>query len=206
MTIPTRSAAAGLLLDLEAPPSLIRHMAAVAEIAAFLAHRADSRGVPVDRALVESAALLHDLDKALPETDPLRRLGHGHAGAAWLTEHGLAELAAAVEGHPVMRLTAPTAERWLARSTLEERIVAYADKRAAQRLGPLDARFARWFAHHPDHAQGLRVARERAGELERAICDAADVEPTEVGRLRWVRSAVAQAAADPTRTRTGAPR
>ena len=62
-------------------------MTAVAEIAAFLAERMAGRGVAVDRALVESAALLHDLDKALPETDPLRRLGHGHAGRQARPQH-----------------------------------------------------------------------------------------------------------------------
>ena len=195
MTIPTRSAAAGILLDLDAPPTLIRHMTAVAEIAAFLAERAAARGVPVDRALVESAALLHDLDKALAETDPLRRLGHGHAGARWLREHDHEELAPAVDSHPVMRLIAPDAERWLGRSSLEERIVAYADKRAAQRLGPLDARFKRWYDRHPDHTEGLRLARGRAAELERAICDAADVDPADVRRLRWVGDAFRAATA-----------
>ena len=171
-------------------------MTAVAEIAGFLAARAAARGVPVDRALVESAALLHDLDKALPETDPLRRMGHGHAGAAWLVERDLAELAPAVDNHPVMRLTGPGAEAWLQRSTIEERIVAYADKRAAQRLAPLDARFRRWFERHPEHADGLRQARERAAELEREICEAADVDPADVARLRWVRSAFDAAETD----------
>jgi len=143
---------------------------------------------------VERAALLHDLDKALPETNPLRRLGHGHAGAAWLRDHDHAELAPAVDSHPVMRLTTPAAERWLQRSSLEERIVAYADKRAAQRLGPLDARFGRWFARHPEHADGLRVARGRAAELERDVCDAAGVDSDDVRRLRWVADAFRDAA------------
>jgi hypothetical protein len=193
VTIPTRSGAAGILLDLGAPDTLVRHMTVVAEIAAFLAARVAAQGTPVDRALVEGAALLHDLDKALPGTDPLRELGHGHAGAAWLTQHGHGELAPAVASHPVMRLTSPGAERWLTGSTLEERIVAYADKRAAQRLGPLDARFARWFERHPEHGAGLRVARGRAAVLERSICDAADVDPVDVRRLRWVQDAFAQA-------------
>ena len=201
MTIPTRSAAAGILLDLDTPPTLIRHMAAVAEIAGFLAERTAARGIAVDRDLVERAALLHDLDKALPETHPLRRLGHGHAAAAWLREHDHGELGPAVDNHPVMRLITPEAERWLQRSSLEERIVAYADKRAAQRLAPIDARFRRWFARHPEHADGLRLARSRAAELERDVCDAAGTDPTEVRRLRWVRDALGAAAADPRRAR-----
>jgi hypothetical protein len=109
-------------------------------------------------------------------------------------EHGFDELAPAVESHPVMRLTSPQAERWLQRSTLEERIVAYADKRAAQHLGPVDARFARWYERHPEHTEGLHLARERAAVLERVVCDAAGVDPTDVSRLRWVRRALSRAA------------
>lgn len=193
MTIPTRSEAAVILLDLDAPTTLRTHMRVVAEVAAFLAARAAARGVAVDRSLVESAALLHDLDKALPEDHPLRRLGHGHAGAAWLIEHERPELAPAVDNHPVMRLVTPEAERWLDRSTLEERIVAYADKRAAQRLGPIDARFRRWYAKHPQYKEGLDLARGHAAILERDVCNAADVDPADVRRLRWVDDAFAAA-------------
>ncbi len=194
MTIPTRSEAAGILLDLGAPSTLMNHMRVVAEVGAFLAARAAERGHAVDRSLVESAALLHDLDKALPEGHRLRSLGHGHAGAAWLEEHDRGELAPCVASHPVMRLVTPDADRWLERSTLEERIVAYADKRAAQRLGPVDARFRRWYRAHPGYAEGLRAARGRAALLERDVCDAAGVDPREVRRLRWVDTALESAA------------
>ena len=124
-------------------------MAAVAEIAAFLAERAEARGIAVDRRLVEAAALLHDIDKAFPADAPVRALGHGHAGAAWLADHGWTELAPAVDAHPVMRLVDAAGDRWLERASLEDRIVAYADKRAAARLGPVDARFRRWHRRHP---------------------------------------------------------
>ena len=53
-------------------PTAARHSRAVAEVAAFLAARTAQQGVPVDRRLAESAALLHDADKALPPDDPLR--------------------------------------------------------------------------------------------------------------------------------------
>lgn len=195
VTIPSRDPAALLLLDLGAPPSLVRHMAAVAEIAADLAARVAARGVAVDRRLVEAAALLHDMDKAFPPDDPLRALGHGHAGAEWLARHGWAELSPAVDAHPVMRLASPAGDRWLENATLEERIVAYADKRAAARLGPVDARFARWYRRHPEHADGLRAARSRVDRLERDVCEAAGIAPDAVRRLPWVRAALDRAAA-----------
>ena len=104
-------------------------------MASFLARRIDERGHAIDVALVEAAALLHDLDKALPANDPLKGLGHGDAGAAWLRERGHDELAGAVASHPVMRLTEDERyEFWVRDATVEERVVAYADKRARQDL------------------------------------------------------------------------
>jgi putative nucleotidyltransferase with HDIG domain len=190
MTIPSRVEAAAILLSLSPRRPLLRHVSAVAEVAAFLAAGAARRGVSIDRRVVESAALLHDLDKALPPEDPLRQLGHGHAGARWLRDHGMGELANAVECHPVGRLSAPDYAGWAATATLEERIVAYADKRVAQRVAPIDRRFARWFRNHPDFAAPLELARERAGLLEQEVCAAAGVRPDEVRRLRWVPNAL----------------
>ena len=66
MPVPSRTAAAALLLELDPPPWALRHARAVAEVAGWLAARIDARGTPVDRRLVETAALLHDVDKLLP--------------------------------------------------------------------------------------------------------------------------------------------
>jgi putative nucleotidyltransferase with HDIG domain len=191
--IPSRTEAAAVLLDLSPSPKLLRHATAVAEVAAFLAEHIERRGLPVDRRLVESAALLHDLDKALPRNDPHRVLGHGRAGARWLSEHGYEELAPAVADHPVVRLSDSDYPTWVSTASLEDRIVAYADKRAAQRLGHIDVRFARWYERHPEYLEGLRLARHRAALLENEVCAAAGLKPAEVGRLRWVRSALDRA-------------
>jgi HD domain len=169
-------------------------MTAIGEISAFLATRMDKRGVPIDRQLVESAALLHDLDKALPADDPLRALGHGYAGAQWLTDHGYAELAPAVAQHPVPRLGDDTAyAAFLEAATWEVRVVAYADKRAAQRLAPMGERFKRWKRRHPELAEPLKQARKRAALLEAQVCEAAGIKPEDVQRLRWVTAATDRA-------------
>lgn len=192
MAVPTRTEAVRLLLSESPSPRLLAHSTVVAEISSFLALRAGSRGVTLDRRLVETASLLHDVDKTLSADDPLRQLGHGHAGARWLSEHGHPELARAVEGHPVMRLAEPGAEMWLEGASLEERIVAYADKRATGRLCSLDERFARWYARHPAHSESLALAHDRARRLEADVCAAAGIKPTEVQRLRWVAEVVAR--------------
>ena len=94
---------------------------------------------------------------------------------------------------------------------LEARIVAYADKRAGQRLQTMDERFASWRRRYPegpaetseslpvpgkrgwDHELAERVY-ERALALEREVCAAAGVQPGDVRRLRWSRRALAVAA------------
>jgi len=200
MTVPGRVEAASLLLSLEPEAWFARHSRAVAEVAGWLAARIAERGLAVDRRLVESAALLHDADKALPVHDPMRALPHGEGSAAWLTAAGHPELARAVARHPVTRLRdGETFRWWAAFASREERIVAYADKRAGQRLDSMDARFASWRRRYPLSAPGHNGAwddaayvavRRRAERLEADVCRAAGVAPDQVLRLRWTEVAL----------------
>ena len=195
MAVPTRTEALSLLLSTSPSPRLLQHMTVVAEVAAFLAHRTARAGVPVDRRVVETAALLHDVDKALPDDHPLKTLPHGAAGAAWVTEAGHPELARTLAAHPVMHFTDPDIERWLKDAPLEERIVTYADKRATQRVVSLDQRFERWERKHPEYIAKLEQARIVARRLEDDVCAAAAIKPCEVERLRWVGDALDHAVA-----------
>lgn len=191
VSIPSRVEAVSILLELDPPGWLVEHSSAVAEVAVDLAARIAERGTALDRALVEAAALLHDVDKALPKGHPLLQLGHGAAGAAWLTERGHAELAPAVAHHPAKLLSDEAVyPGWAARASLEERVVAYADKRATQDVVTLDERFHRWAERHPERAASIQVARGRAQLLEREVCAAAGLAPTEVQRVPWVRDAM----------------
>lgn len=196
MTVPGRVEAAALLLSLDPPGWFLRHARAVAEVAAWLARRTAARS-PIDRGLVEAAALLHDVDKAVPADDPVRALPHGEGSAAWLAHRGHPELADAVAAHPVTRLLEPaTAERLLGDAPLETLIVAYADKRAGQRLESMDARFASWHRRYPDTWTPAELARVRsyADRLEGRVCDAAGVLPGDVRRLAWTGPALRLAA------------
>ncbi len=222
MAVPGRVDAADLLLSLDPPPWHLRHSRAVAEVAGALAARIAARGTPIDRRLVEAAALLHDVDKLVAHGDPVRGLAHGAGSAAWLAAHGHQELGPAVACHPVTRLLDPdAADAWLAGATPEERVVAYADKRAGQRLESIDARFRSWRGRYPrggrpvDEGDGrppdprggepadkdgwsagdIAAVRERAGQLERIVCEAADVDPDRVGRLAWTGPALRAARA-----------
>lgn len=196
MTIPSRIEAAALLLSLDPPPWFLAHARVVGEVAGFLAARIASRGIALDRRAVEAAALLHDVDKLLPADDPARALPHGDGSAAWLTRQGHPELARAVAGHPVTRLVDGDAHRrWAAFASREERIVAYADKRAGQRLESMAARFASWRARYPDgwDATTWSGVEARAARLEADVCGAAGVAPKDVRHLGWTGPALAAA-------------
>jgi hypothetical protein len=201
MTVPGRIEAAHLLRSLDPPVWHVRHSRAVAEVAAFLVARAAVRGRSVDRRLVEAAALLHDADKALPRDDPLRALPHGAGSAAWLADQDHAELGPLVADHPVTRLLdGAWFERWLEAGPPEAHIVAYADKRAGQRLESLDARFASWRRRYPRFdAEGRTVGwdegavaavHERAVRLEAHVCRLAGIAAGSVRRLPWTAAAL----------------
>ena len=147
-----------------------------------------------DGPAVEAAALLHDVDKTLPASDPARRLRHGAGSAEWLARRGHPELAPLVADHSVTRLLAAGWEEWLPTASIEAAIVSYADKRAGQRLQPMADRFADW-AKRYDEDSGWSVAQRelawrRAVELEAHVCRAAGIAPASVRRLRWTASAL----------------
>jgi putative nucleotidyltransferase with HDIG domain len=196
MSVPGRTEAAALILSVDPAPRLVRHSRAVAEVAAWLGDRVSRCGTPVDRRLVESAALLHDIDKALPRDHHLRSLPHGEGSAAWLRDRGHKQLAPIVANHPVTCLAADGfgGGSWSGFQSIEAAIVAYADKRARQRLIPMSERFAIWRRKYRPAPAGsgeawsedrLAEIAMRAERLERDVCDAAGVRPQDVARLRW---------------------
>lgn len=187
MAIPDRKQSIDVLRSFDPPRRFLRHSIAVAEVATFLADRLGSAGLAIDRRLVESAALLHDIDKLFDPDDPLSALGHGDGGARWLELNGFAELGGPVAAHPITRLSDPERYRtWAAFSNRETRVVMYTDKRAGQRLQPLATRLERMERRHPEYVASLRAARPRAERLEREVCGAAGIAPEDVERLPWV--------------------
>jgi putative nucleotidyltransferase with HDIG domain len=196
MAVPTRAEALSLLMSTDPSPRLMQHLTVVAEVASFLAVRAGRAGLAIDRRLVETAALLHDIDKALPTDHPVRALGHGRAGAEWLSQAGHPELARSVAAHPVMALEGPDADSWILQAPLEERIVCYADKRATQRVVSLEQRFERWRRRHPEHLEPLGRAFVRSRHLEAVLCETLGVSADGIERLRWVGQATERATAN----------
>jgi hypothetical protein len=195
MSIPTRVEAAAILARVVTKQRLIDHLASSAEVCAFMCAAMKERGVDVNSDLAESAALLHDIDKALPPDDPYRELGHGAAGGQWLIDHGYAELADPVRRHPVTLIAdAPSYEEWSAANSLEAKLANYSDKRSLQDLVSLDERFERWYRRYPDDPR-TAVAHDRFRRLEGELCALAGVTPDEVERVAWVDGALRQARA-----------
>jgi hypothetical protein len=193
MTLPGRTDAALLLASLDPPDWFVRHACAVADIAAWLARRTTATGVVLDVTAVDAGALLHDVDK-LPAAGAPAALRHGEGSAAVLDARGLAGLAPLVRDHPVTRLAEPRFDGWLASAGPGALIVAYADKRAGQRLEPMSERFASWRLRYPSGSgwddAAAALVWTRALELERVVCAAAGVTPGDVRRLRWSRRAL----------------
>lgn len=196
MSVPTRAQAAAILASLVTKQKLISHLWTTGEVCAFMCARLKENGVEVNSDLAEGAALLHDIDKALPPDDPYRELGHGAAGAAWLTDHGYGELADAVREHPVNVIgSAPSYEEWSAANSLEAKLANYADKRSHEGVVSLDERFERWYRRYPDDPM-LPTAQKRFRRLEAELCAMAGVKPSKVERLPWVEAALRAARAD----------
>jgi HD superfamily phosphodiesterase len=205
MSVPNRLESAALLLSLEPPAWHLRHSRAVAETAAWLAWRTDSVGRSLDRRLVEAAALLHDVDKLDLVKPQVHGLAHAAGSAEWLACKGYAELGPAIVGHPVTRLAdSAWFESWIEAAPPEALIVAYADKRAGQRLESMDERFASWERRYPPAARAGRArgtwtaetlenVRRRAEELERRVCELAEAAPGDVHRLEWTGRAISAA-------------
>ena len=152
--------------------------------------------------------MLHDVDKLERVKPQVDELPHGEGSAAWLASQGYPELGPAIVGHPVTRLADATwFEEWLASASPEALIVAYADKRAGQRLESMADRFASWKRRYPPTmlaqrprdtwtVDTLEAVRFRAERLERRVCDIAAVTPAEVRRLQWTARALAAARAE----------
>jgi hypothetical protein len=148
--------------------------------------------------------LLHDVDKLEPVNRQVDSLAHADGAAAWLASQGYPELGPVIVGHPVTRLVdAGWFEAWFAAATPEALIVAYADKRAGQRLESMANRFASWKRRNPPAVgdrqpnawteETFQTVRLRAERLERRVCSLSAVAPADVRRLPWTGRALAAA-------------
>lgn len=178
MAIPDRSTARKLLADAGLPSGIVTHSEGVARVALAAAGLVAEAQIPVDGALVEAAALLHDIDKL-----EIRRSGgkHGIVGARRLEAMGFEELAMPVASHPINALLDD--ERfpigW------PSVLVAVADRHVAQGFMTIDERLDDMQRRHPDLAASIDAARPAAHALEAELAEVTGLRGDDlVERLR----------------------
>lgn len=178
MAIPDRDEARRILGARSLPAEIVTHSEGVARVAAEAARLVAMHGIPVDIRLVESAALLHDIDKA-NEADG--DLPHGEAGAHLLEQMGFSELAPPVASHPVTALLHD--ERYP--RGWPSVLVAVADKHVAQSFVTIDERLDDMARRYPTYRDGIEAARRPAHALELELAQATGLSlDTLVARLR----------------------
>ena len=178
MAIPDRATARRLLADAELPDGIVVHSEGVARVAVAAAGLVAEAQIPVDGALVEAAALLHDIDKV-----EIRRSGgeHGIVGARRLQAMGYAELAMPVASHSITSLLDDDRFPigW------PSVIVAVADRHVAQEFVTIDERLDDMKQRHPEYAVPIEAARRPAHALEEQVAEAIGVSVDDlVDRLR----------------------
>ncbi|MEO6346037.1 MAG: HDIG domain-containing metalloprotein [Candidatus Limnocylindria bacterium] len=165
MAIPDRSTARRLLSEQGLPDGVVVHSTGVARVAMAAAGLVAEARIPIDGALVEAAALLHDIDKV-----EIRRTGgeHGIVGARRLEALGYEELAMPVASHPITALLDDDRFPIGWPSVL----VAVADRHVAQGFMTIDERLDDMKQRHPEHAESIESARRPAHALEEELAEA----------------------------------
>jgi len=130
MRLPSREEAIKMLMESGCTPGVILHSLTVSQLAVEIADKLSRRGVKVNRQLVEVGAILHDIGRSKTST-----VHHGVIGAKMLRDRGLPEPVALIaERHVGCGIPREEAKRlgWPDKNyspeTIEEKIVAYADK------------------------------------------------------------------------------
>jgi putative nucleotidyltransferase with HDIG domain len=178
VAIPDRSTARRLLDEAWLPDGIVVHSEGVARVAVAAAGLVAEAQIPIDGALVEAAALLHDIDKV-----EIRRTGgvHGIVGARRLEEAGYPELAMPVASHPISCLLDDDRFPigW------PSVVVAVADRHVAQEFVTVDERLDDMKRRHPEHAAEIESARRPAHALEAQVAEGIGTSVEDlVARLR----------------------
>ena len=115
--IPSREQCLDILNKNKTPSNVIGHCQTVSKVAEEVADKLIAKGIDVNKKLVIAAALLHDVER--------EKGNHVTEGADLIRNMGFPEVAEVIKRHGLYRIE----EEKVQPTTIEEKIVFYADKR-----------------------------------------------------------------------------
>lgn len=169
--LPSEETALKLLMHAGCSKKVVQHCRAAADLAVEIAEACKKKGLVVNVELVRIGALLHDIGRAKTHS-----VDHGIVGAYIARELGLPDaLVSIIERHVGSGITESEAEklRWPVKSyvpeSIEERIVAYADKliEGSMRM-PIEVVFERF--RRDKHIPEASVERLKQWHEELSFC------------------------------------
>ncbi len=183
LRLPSRAECLDLMAAHGMLPHIREHSFRVMEVARHLAEALAAAAVPLNLALIEAGALLHDLGKT-----PCLGTQENHAerGAAILTAAGYPEVAQIVREHVVLA-SAPEAPRPIR----EAEVVNYADKRVLHtRVVTLSVRFldlTERYGRTPQARERLAALAAQTRVLEARLFAPLSLTPGDLLHLKHVR-------------------
>lgn len=167
-----------LLFDRFELPSQKRiHVEEVARLSMFLADKLITKGIKIDKPLLEAACLLHDIDKNIT-----RKIGevHPQTAARVLNEFGFGEVARLVEYHSVHFILDPKTSP----KTWEEKILFLADKMTKYEVIGLEHRFKLWYRENlpKESVDMLKNTYPKVLALQKEIFDLLEINEGSVLR------------------------
>ena len=171
--IPTVDEAKKLWDTYSLPKEKRVHVTLVARVALYLA--AKLQDIAIDVKLLEAAALLHDIDKAVPALPGER---HPDAAVRVLRAEGYGVVADVVATHPLHTIL----DGAISPKTWEQKLLYLADKMVKYDIVGVDRRFALWNNEHlpPDAQKILDTAYPKVKELEQEVFNVSGITLNDV--------------------------
>lgn len=177
--IPTEEQVKALWNTCHLPEKKRLHVTLVARVAVYLAQQINEvTNLQINKNLLQAAALLHDIDKAVPK---LPGEQHPDTAVRILEEEGMSEVAAVVKTHSLHAILDPK----LTPSTWEQKLLYLADKMVKYEIITVDKRFALWQKEDlsPDAVGILDASYPLVKNMEKEIFDLLGVDAAAVAKL-----------------------
>ena len=178
--IPDHSSVTALWNQYQLPEYKQNHSRLVAKLAVWFATELKKRdpACTINIPLLESAALLHDIDKMAPKQEGEH---HPDAGVRILRDAGYPEVADIVRTHPLHAILDQT----IAPKTWEQKLLFLSDKMVKHSISTVDERFALWRAEHlpPNAVSVLDASYPLVKGLEEDVCTRLGIRPEDAALL-----------------------